>query len=502
VKKTAFLLTTLFTLSLHSACDVLYPDGQFRLLVTTKSGIIEGMEGETALYFKGIPYAEPPVGTLRWQAPADKTPWQGTLRAHEFSKACPQISPSYVNEAVEWDEDCLCLNIYRPKENIKNLPVMMFIHGGSFMDGTGSLATYDGEWLAQNKKIVLVTINYRLRDLGFLYLPEAGIVGNFGIRDQIKALEWLNSNIKAFGGDPDNITVFGESAGGISIGLLLAIAPELFHKAIIQSGFIYTNPETISEENALEEGQRFVQEIGCEGAQDIAACLRSKPTEEVLAITTASTPVLDGEFLTDMPLPLIVEGEGKDTPLIMGVNEDEGAFFALGFGISTEDDYENWVHDNYSDIADQILSMYPASNYDNPVRAAANVFADSLFVCPTRKALTSLSEVNNSLYHYHFTYPPEVGRELGVGAFHGAELYYIFHTFEDEAEEAEQVSQNISELWTTFAYEGTPSSGSTTWEPFTSLSQPYLTINNELSTGMDLRKEQCDLLDCCDWYFP
>jgi para-nitrobenzyl esterase len=502
VNKTVLLLTILCTLSLHSACDLLYPGGQFHPMVKTKSGTIEGVEGETSLYFKGIPYAEPPVGSLRWQAPLDKTPWQDTLKAKEFSKACPQISPSYVEEPVEWDEDCLCLNIYRPKENTKDLPVMMFIHGGSFMDGAGSLATYDGEWLAQNKKIVLVTINYRLRDLGFLYLPEAGITGNFGIRDQIKALEWLNSNIKAFGGDPENITVFGESAGGISIGLLLAIAPELFHKAIIQSGFIYTNPETISEENALGEGQRFVQEIGCEGAQDMAACLRSKSTEEVLAITTESTPVLDGELIADMPLSLIVEGEGKNIPLIMGVNEDEGGFFALAFGIKTEDDYENWVYDNYPDSADQILSMYPASNYANPTRAAAAVFADSLFVCPTRKALTSLSEVSNRLYHYLFTYPPEVGRELGVGAFHGAELYYIFHTFEDEAGEAEQVSQNISTLWTTFAYEGTPSCGDTTWEPFTSLSQAYLTINSELSTGMDLKKEQCDLLDCCDWYFP
>ena len=502
MKKTVLLLTSFFTLSLQSACDLLYPDSQFHVMVKTESGIIEGVEGETALYFKGIPYAEPPVGSLRWQAPVDKTSWQGTLKAHEFFKACPQISPSYVEEPVEWDEDCLCLNIYRPKENTKNLPVMMFIHGGSFMDGTASLSDYDGEWLSQNKKIVLVTINYRLRDLGFLYLPEEGIVGNFGIRDQIKALEWLNSTIAAFGGDPDNITVFGESAGGISIGLLLAIAPELFHKAIIESGFIYSNPDTISAEDALEEAQRFVQEIGCEGAEDIAACLRSKSAEEILAITTAIAPVLDGEFITDAPLSLINEGEGKDIPLIMGVNDDEGAFFALGFGITSEDDYENWVQSLYPDIADQILSMYPVSDYENPTRAAADVFADALFVCPTRKALTTLSEVNNRMYQYYFTYPPEVGRALGVGAFHGAELYYIFHTFDDEAEEAEQVSQNITELWTTFAYNGTPSSGETTWEPFTPLFQPYLIINSELSTGTYLRKEQCDLWDCCDQYSP
>ena len=152
MNKTLLLLTILITFSLHSACDLFYPYGLFNVTVETKSGIIEGVEGETSLYFKGIPYAEPPVGSLRWQAPLDKVRWQGTLKAHEFSKACPQIPPSYLDETVEWDEDCLCLNIYRPKENSKNLPVMMFIHSGSFMDGSGSLSTYDGEWLAQNKK--------------------------------------------------------------------------------------------------------------------------------------------------------------------------------------------------------------------------------------------------------------------------------------------------------------------------------------------------------------
>lgn len=141
-------------------------------------------------------------------------------------------------------------------------------------------------------------------------------------------------------------------------------------------------------------------------------------------------------------------------------------------------------------------------NYERPSQAAADVLGDANFVCPTRKALKNLSGVNNSLYHYNFTYPPERMRALGVGAFHGAELYYIFHTFRDEVKEAEKVSQNISDLWTSFAYKGIPSCGTTTWHPFTSQYQHHLVIDTELTTGIDLHKEQCDIWDRCDWYFP
>ena len=501
----------IITICLNSACSIFSPSSKFPLVVETVAGKIEGKEGEISHYFKGIPYAEPPLGNLRWKPPSDKIPWQGLLKADSFSKACPQVQPIYIQEKIEWDEDCLCLNIYRPKENKRNLPVMVFIHGGAFMDGAASLSTLDGEWLAQNKEVVLVTINYRLAQFGFLYIPEADIVGNYGIRDQIKALEWINDNITAFGGDPDNITVFGESAGGGSVGLLLGLRPELFHKAIIQSSYIPFNPETMAPDTISEIGQRFVREIGCADAQDLASCLRSKSAEDVLAAGSITFkigsrkhygPLLDGEFITAAPLSLIKNGKGANTPLIMGVNADEGAFFAFTLGIKTEKDYENWVHNTYPDLANPILSAYSPSQYERPDQAAAAVLGDAMFACSTRKALKNFSEVNKNLYHYYFTYPPEATRKLGVGAFHGAELSYIFHTFKEELKEAEQVSHNISELWTSFAYKGIPSCGTTTWQPFTSQHQNYLVINKELATGKDLRKEQCDIWDRCDWYLP
>jgi para-nitrobenzyl esterase len=505
------LLTVVLVYCLNSACNIYPPSTTFPLVVETAAGRIEGMEGEISHYFKGIPYAEPPLGNLRWKSPSDKIPWQGLLKADSFSKACPQVQPVYIQEKIEWDEDCLCLNIYRPKENKKNLPVMVFIHGGAFIDGAASLSTFDGEWLAQNKEVVLVTMNYRLAQFGFLYIPEADIVGNYGIRDQIKALEWINDNIEAFGGNPDNITVFGESAGGVSVALLLGLRPELFHKAIIQSGYITFNPAMMAPDTLSGIGQRFVQEIGCEGAGDLASCLRSKSAEKVLAAGRSTFkigskekygPILDGSFITAAPLSLIKNGRGGNTPLIMGVNANEGAFFAFTLGITTKKDYDNWVRSTYPDLADLILSQYPVSRYERTDQAAADLIGDAIFACSTRKALKGLSEANKRLYQYYFTYPPEPTRKLGVGAFHGAELSYIFHTFKDNLQEAEQVSQNISELWTSFAYKGIPSVGKTIWQPFSAQHQQYLVINKELAMGKDLRKEPCDIWDRCDWYLP
>jgi len=495
-----------------AACDTQPTDnntethgGAFPLAVETRSGTVEGSWGEASLYFKGIPYAEPPVGDLRWQPPADKAPWQGVRLAHEFSPACPQPESPLSQQELVWDEDCLCLNIYRPKEHTTNLPVMVFIHGGSHITGSGSLSYYDGEWLAQNKKIVLATINYRLGQFGYLYLPEAGITGNYGTLDQIKALEWINNNIEAFGGDPDNITLFGESAGGISVGMLLALAPELFDKAIIQSGIIYYNADSISPEKASEQGKAFAREIGCDQAGDVGACLGEKSAGEVLTTGTGNAnfavpgnqygPVLDGVLVHDTPLEMIIKGTGRDIPLIMGVNADEGTLFAYFLGIETKEDYENWVRSIFSVLADHVLRLYPADNYREPWLAAADVLGDAVFVCSTRETLKKLSLYNNRLYQYYFTYATDDAVESGFGAFHAAELGYVFHTFASETAAAEQVSQNLTELWTRFAYDGVPSCNDTVWPPFTYLLQHYLSIDEQLSTGMYLKKDTCDFWD-------
>lgn len=473
----------------------------FALVIETEAGLIEGKAGETSLYFKGIPYAEPPVGSLRWQSPVNKTPWEGIYKADEFSKACPQGPSAITGETPDWNEDCLCLNVYRPKENIDNLPVMVFIHGGGHVQGSASLPYYDGEWLAQNKKIVLVTINYRLGQFGYLYLPEAGITGNYGTRDQIKSLEWVKNNIENFGGNPDNITVFGESAGAVSVGMILALVPHLFHKAIIQSGSITFNAESMSADRASEQGNDFAEEIGCADADDVAACLKAMPAEKIISVMTGSAniavagnrykPVLDGELFTDTPLNMVIDGDGKKIPLIMGVNADEGTLFFYSAGIETEEDYLNWVNETFKGLANQVLKRYPATDYEEPWLAAAEILGDVAFVCPTCEILKKLSFYNDNLYQYYFTYVSDTARENGLGAFHGSELSYIFHTFSAVNEKAQQVSENISELWTDFSDNSNPPCDETIWKPFNSFTQRYLTIDRKLSKGMYLKKRKC-----------
>ncbi len=505
MKKNRFLLVVPGIVCLFVACE-LVQQKHFPTVIQTESGKVEGVLGKTSLYFKGVPYAEPPMGDLRWQPPADKTPWEDVLQAQEFSNACPQVPPVYVQEEVLWDEDCLCLNIYRPRENTQNLPVMVFIHGGGFRDGASSLSTYDGEWLAQNKKIVLVTINYRLNIFGFLYLPETGITGNYGIQDQIKALEWVNNNIASFGGDPENITVFGESAGGISVGLLQGLRPDLFNKAIIQSGFITCNADEMDAANASKIGWQLVQKFGCTAADDIAECLRAKPVAELLSAAgnidlslsennRQYWPVIDGDFISDTPQELILKGAGRNIPLIMGVNADEGTVFALALEIQTENDYESWVYSSFPDHAEKVLALYPLAEYATPQLAASAIVGDVIFVCPTRRALVELAQYNTLLYQYYFTYPPLRTRPVDLGAHHGAELAYIFHTFSEHTRAARQVSRNIATLWTSFASEGVPSADTILWPSFSSSLQQYLIIDQELAVDTDLNRLKCDFWD-------
>ena len=473
----------------------------FPQFISTSVGPIEGKEGGVSLFFKGIPYAEPPVGSLRWQPPADVQPWTELLTADEFACACPQ-SFSLSGYEVDWNEDCLYLNIYRPKSGSALLPVMVFFHGGAFIFGSASERYYDGEWLAQNKNVVLVTVNYRLGPFGYLYLPEYGIGGNYGLLDQIKALEWVQENIAFFGGNPGNVTVFGESSGGLSVALLLGLVPDLFHKAIIQSGYNYIMPA----QRADKEGNLLLEEMGCGSSYDPAECLRQKPPEDILSAAYdfdepdsqrySFGPVQDKRIITDTPYNLIMKGRGKKIPLIIGVNADEGTLFTYNIGIENETDYERWLRATFGILAGPLLWHYPAGDYEEPWLAAADIMGDLIFSCPTRNILRKLGWFNNHLYHYRFTFVPSTQQTPPfLGAFHGSELAYLFHSFTSENPTALAVSDSITELWTTFARTGTPSCGDMQWKPFNPFSQHYLIIDNELSMGQYPERKQCGFWD-------
>ncbi len=476
----------------------------FPQAVSISTGPVEGQVGEMSLYFKGIPYAAPPVGSLRWKSPADVQPWTDVLTADECAFACPQ-NPSIV-DGVDWNEDCLYLNVYRPKSDATSLPVMVFFHGGGFIIGSASEPYYDGEWLAHHKNVVLVTVNYRLGPFGYLYVPEYGIGGNYGLLDQIKALEWVQENIASFGGNPENVTVFGESSGGVSVALLLGLVPELLHKAIIQSGWIYQRRYIMSAEIADMQGNRLLEEIGCGNRDDAAECLRQKPPEDILSavyepdmldsVQYSFSPVLDKTVITDVPYKLIIQGKGKEIPLIMGFNGDEGTFFAYYFGIENESEYKRWLRTTFGILALPVLRNYPAGEYEEPWLAAADIMGDLIFSCPTRNILKKLAWFNSNVYHYRFTFVPETGQKPPfLGAFHGSEIAYLFRSVSSENTHAVAVSDSIAELWTTFARDGFPSCGDIQWEPFKPFSQHYLIIDNDLSMERYPEKEHCDFWD-------
>ena len=383
---------------------------------------------------------------------------------------------------------------------------MVFFHGGGFILGSASEPYYDGEWLAHHKNIVLVTVNYRLGPFGYLYVPEHGIAGNYGLLDQIKALEWVKKNIASFGGNPDNVTVFGESSGGVSVALLLGLVPDLFHKAIIQSGWIYQHRYIMSAISASQQGNKLLEEIGCGNRDDPAECLRQKPPEDILSAVYdpemlgsgqySFAPVLDKTVITDTPYNLIIKGRGKEIPLIMGVNDDEGTFFAYYFGIENEADYERWLRATFGILAGPLLRHYPAGEYEEPWLAVADIMGDLIFSCPTRNILKKLTWFNSTVYHYRFTFVPETGQKPPfLGAFHGSEIAYLFRSLSLESPPAIAVSDNITELWTTFARSGIPSCGDIQWKPFKPFSQHYLNIDSDLSTVRYPEKQQCDFWD-------
>ena len=318
-------------------------------LVDTKSGKVEGYIQDNLYVFKGIPYAAPPVGELRWMPPQPVQPWDGVRPAKEFGPIAPQnemVGP-IVQVAQKQDEDCLFLNIWTPGPDNAKRPVMVWIHGGAFTIGSGSDPMYDNGSLANRGNIVLVTINYRLGMLGFLNLKEVTggkipATGNEGLLDQVAALKWVKENIAAFGGDPDNVTIFGESAGGMSIGCLLAMpaAKGYYHKGILESGVGSTAGPL---DQVVDTTKEFLKLVSLKG--DDVTELRALPVKQLLEVEmklriaaagpgeaskiTVTTPVIDGEVLPDIPTKVVREGALKNVPLIIGSNLEEWKLFAM-----------------------------------------------------------------------------------------------------------------------------------------------------------------------------
>ena len=468
-------------------------------VLRVEGGMIADTEANAAgvRSFKGIPYAAPPVGELRWRKPEPVKPWEGMRKAGEWGPRCMQgnrlgdIDP--LNKRME--EDCLYLNVWTPaKSPGDRLPVMVWIHGGSNNVGAGSQPDYDGNNLAK-KGVVAVTLNYRLDVFGFLAHPEltkesgTNASGNYGLLDQIAALQWVQNNIAVFGGDPKVVTVFGESAGAFDISLLMTspLAKGLFARAIGESGGALTpipgfgpKPLRIGE----DYGTKFADSLGARSIAD----LRAKSAQDVLG-AALKTPmvygfgVIDGHVVPDHPAKVFAQGKQHNVPLLVGWNADEGTLFAPRVAKWGPDlpSYKERIHAQFKDQADAVLKLYPpGTSLEEDKASFTALIVDEFIVYGgwawAERASASLA---SPTYRYYFTLRPPGPPELSLnplsapGVFHSAELYYVWDNLQIRdwpwTPEDRNLAGIISTYWVNFAKSGNPNGGGLPeWLPYKS----------------------------------
>ncbi len=460
-------------------------------VASTRYGKVEGEEQSGLSVFKGIPFATPPVGPRRWLPPEKPASWSGTRDARKFSNAAPQNNlmlsalAAMVIEQPQ-SEDCLYLNVWTPAADNKKRPVMVWIHGGAFEIGAGSQGIYDGSTLAKRGDVVLVCINYRLGPLGFLRLTDltngqipAG--GNEGILDQIAALEWVRDNIAEFGGDPGNVTIFGESAGGMSVGTLLAApaARGLFHKAIPQSGACHTGA---ARERANRNAEKIMKKLGASTAE---AMLALTPAQLLTGIMLpdgktpdpefgmAYQPVIDGTIMPKTAFDVFSDGASSDIAIMIGSTLDEWKLFApMDRGAAKLDRAglaARCSRRMAPDVADALIGSYEKARASRGASTAApEIFSaletDRVFRIPALRLAEVHSQRRSSIYNYLFTWPsPAAGGMLG--SCHALELGFVFGTnhlpgmpqFAGTGPVVERLGTEMQDAWLAFARAGDPS---------------------------------------------
>jgi para-nitrobenzyl esterase len=478
--------------------------------VITKSGAVTGGKSGAVWAWKGIPYAAPPVGALRWKPPAETPCWSGERDATALGPKCTQVSPE---GSVVGQEDCLTLNVWAP-DGAKDAPVLVYIHGGSNLDGSASNPTFDGTELATRAGVVVVTLEYRVGPFGFFSHASLDaesplhVSGNYGILDQIAALKWVQANIAGFGGAPAKVMLFGQSAGAEDTLVHVAspLSKGLFAAAISESGG--GNARTLAQsETAM---QAIVDAVGCTDAPDVLACLRAQTAEElVTAVDPANgpldqglkyAPVVDGYVLTGTVLQVITQGQHNHVPLVLGTNEDETGKAVPK--VTTEAEYEAAVKAQYGATRGAaLLTQYPASRFATPRQALVRLTTDVTWTCPMRIfARQAAQHQTEPVYRYWFTWSPPGAAGQITGASHGIELPFVFHNFTksgiDPTTDVEQLSQAVEGYWTRLAATGDPNgAGAVAWPAYAAATDPYLELGSAIQTGAGLSTADCDFIE-------
>jgi para-nitrobenzyl esterase len=479
-------------------------------LVMTEQGPVQGVREGDVLVWRGIPYAAPPVGERRWRRPDPPLQHTGVLDTTSYRSICAQ------GGGTHGSEDCLYLNVYVPVSARGNsLPVLFWIHGGGNSAGRGQSEAHA---LALSGAVV-VTIDYRLGNLAWighraladeaLALYGARTTGNYGYLDMIAALNWVKGNIGAFGGSPGRVTIFGESAGGADVGRLLAspLSRGLVHGAIAQSGQGVLPLQNVSTlEQAESTGHQLAAAIGCTRDDPAAelACLRAAPIEEILghgSFVSAST-VLDGYVYEDVPLN-VYRQRGVNVPLVLTSNaQDAIVAFFYPFPM-TEQEYVQAVYDNFPELADQLIALYPVNAYPTPFDAWVDLVSDASFACPNRALAQIVTARGGTAYWGLYTHRIENDPELAVlGAYHNQDVNFVFGEFNDyllagyTPTMAElQFSSDLRGYWTRFAAHRDPNGASAVpWAQFTNASQEYLRLDDAFVPGTRYKAQACDLL--------
>jgi para-nitrobenzyl esterase len=489
--------------------------------IKVDGGLISGTLADGVRSYKGIPFAAPPVGELRWKAPQPVVPWSGVRKCDTFGPECPQspypAASLYYSPPQKQSEDCLYLNVWTAAGPSDKRPVMVWIHGGGLTRGSGATRTYDGTAFAK-KGVVLVTLNYRLGPLGYLAHPdltaESGqhSSGNYGVLDQIAALKWVQKNIAAFGGDPRTVTIFGESAGSWSVNVLVAtpLSKGLFHRAIGESGGTFGAMTDLKKDrdklmSAEKMGANFAKAAGADSIE----ALRALPAEKIIDVFNNDTegkkfrtsPTVDGWVLPDEIRNIFAQGKQNDVPVIVGSNANEMTTLTLPATVpKTIEDYRKRIATQYGEMVKDFDAVYPVKSDADVAAAYLGVVRDVTFTLPMRTWARMTATGRSKAYLYSFSHVPPNPNSKYLGAYHAGEIAYVFSNLNPQNKLLQEVdhklAETISTYWVNFAKTGNPNGkGLPNWAPYNAKDEPYMDFGDAVQLRNHLLKAQLDFLE-------
>lgn len=489
--------------------------------IKVEGGLISGVMADGVRSFKGIPFAAPPAGDLRWKAPQPVVAWTGVRKCDAYGPQCPQApypqTSMYYSPPQKQSEDCLYLNVWTAAREGESRPVMVWIHGGALTRGSGANRVYDGTALAK-KGVVLVTINYRLGVLGYLAHAELTAEspnhssGNYGVLDQIAALKWVQKNIARFGGDAARVTIFGESAGSWSVNALVAspLAKGLFHRAIGESGGSFGRGTYLKEDrgglvSAEKIGAAFAKAAGA----DSIKALRALSAEKIIEVFNndpegrkfRTQPNVDGWVLPDEIRNLFAQGKQNDVPVIVGSNANEMTTLTTPAVVpKTMEDYRKRVESQYGEMTKEFDALYPAKSEADIAAAYLGSLRDITFTLPMRTWARMTATGRAKAYLYFFSHVPPNPNSKYLGAYHAAEIAYVFNNLNRAnqlLQEADfKLADMMSSYWVNFAMTGDPNGkGLPAWTQYNRDAEAYLDFGDAVQLRNHLLKEQLDFIE-------